>query len=69
MVGWVSIRMGRPSGNLIDDGDRWLYRYDLLGQLVEVRARNAPPGHVFAKVTYNALGWRTPGEGGPRRMT
>jgi YD repeat-containing protein len=69
VVGWVSIRMGRPSGNLIDDGDRWLYRYDLLGQLVEVRARNAPPGHVFAKFTYNALGWRTPGEGGPRRMT
>ncbi|MFN9312605.1 MAG: hypothetical protein ACK5WB_02580, partial [Phycisphaerales bacterium] len=46
-------------GNLIDDGDRWLYKYDLLGQLVEVRARNAPSGHVFAKFTYNALGWRT----------
>ncbi len=49
------------NGNLIDDGENFRYTYDAFARLVQVNRRNpnGSAGLLFAKFTYNALGYRT----------
>jgi len=49
------------AGNMIGDGRKFRYVYDSCNQSVGVyrRRANGDVGSLFAKFTYNALGWRT----------
>ena len=47
------------NGNMIDDGERFLYQYDARNRLVAVYHRALQSPQIFARFTYNGIGWRT----------
>jgi len=47
------------NGNMIDDGERFLYQYDARNRLVAVYHRALESPQIFARFTYNGIGWRT----------